>query len=131
MIFTLTSAALIYNDDGHILLKKDPNRGWELPGGHINENESLKKAAIREVKEETGFDVNIHSFSGISFEQSKAVFNYFWTGKIIGGKPILNSESLEISFFSYQQALSIMTSTDFKYELILCVKVPGFFITLN
>ncbi|WYP27805.1 NUDIX hydrolase [Alkalihalobacillus sp. FSL W8-0930] len=131
MLFIFTSAAFIYNDDGHILLKKDPKRGWELPGGHVNNNESLKRAAIREVKEETGFNVEIHSFCGMSHEQSKAVCNYFWKGIVISGEPTLNSESLDIRFFSYTEALSVITNSDFREELIYCVEVPGFLLTLN
>ena len=30
-------------------------RGWELPGGRIETSESIKEAAIRELKEETGY----------------------------------------------------------------------------
>ena len=57
-------------DQGHILLAYDPrphpfhyyelNRHfYDLPGGHIEFQESAENALIREIKEETGLDAEI------------------------------------------------------------------------
>lgn len=49
--------------DGSILLVKRstaPFKGyWALPGGKVNADESVEQAIVREVKEETGLDVEI------------------------------------------------------------------------
>ena len=47
-------------EDGHILLLNqdtDSGRSWSLPGGKLEDGETLAEAFIREMKEETGLDV--------------------------------------------------------------------------
>lgn len=39
------------------MLIKGPSRGWEMPGGIVGEGKSLKDAAVREPKEESGIDI--------------------------------------------------------------------------
>ncbi|RLG61733.1 NUDIX hydrolase [Candidatus Geothermarchaeota archaeon] len=59
-------AALIINDEGEILLIKrgaEPGKGlWSIPGGAVELGENLHDALVREVKEETGLDIEPLSF---------------------------------------------------------------------
>lgn len=55
----LSAATVVLNDNNQILLLKGPRRGWELPGGQVEEGESLSDAAVRETKEETGIDIEM------------------------------------------------------------------------
>lgn len=43
----ISAATIVLNDQKEILLIKGPRRGWEMPGGIVEEGESLKDAAIR------------------------------------------------------------------------------------
>ena len=48
------------NGLGVILIeRKNPPHGWALPGGFVDDGESLEKAARREAREETSLDVKL------------------------------------------------------------------------
>ena len=52
------SGVLLFNESGHLLIVKPSYKEyWSLPGGVVDDNESPRKAAIREVKEEIGIDL--------------------------------------------------------------------------
>ena len=47
-----------FDDDG-FMMTRHRDRGWEMPGGHVEEGESCRDAAVREFSEETGMDVDV------------------------------------------------------------------------
>ena len=51
--------AIIINDKDEILLIKHNVGHWAFPKGHVENNETDKLCALREIKEETNLDVNI------------------------------------------------------------------------
>ena len=58
------SVQLLLENQNKILLMKRKNTGYEdgkysLPGGHVEANEEIRKALVREAKEEIGIDINI------------------------------------------------------------------------
>ena len=56
-------AAVIWNSRGDVLLirrAKEPRKGqWSLPGGKLEFGETLLEGVLREVREETGLEVEI------------------------------------------------------------------------
>ena len=58
--------AIVPNDQGKLLLvHKTDNDLWALPGGAMDVGESMADTVVREVKEETGIDVEVTGVVGI------------------------------------------------------------------
>ena len=64
---TLTNLCMVQDGSRVLILdRKNPDwRGWTFPGGHVEQNESLTDAVIREVQEETGLTVSSPRLCGV------------------------------------------------------------------
>ena len=64
----VTVDALIVKNNSVLLVKRkfNPCSGlWALPGGYLDDNETVEDAVLRETKEETGIDAKIVSLFGV------------------------------------------------------------------
>jgi ADP-ribose pyrophosphatase YjhB (NUDIX family) len=63
----LIAVDVIIEIDGRIVLieRKNYPPGWAIPGGFVDVGESVEAAAIREMREETGLDVELTDLLGV------------------------------------------------------------------
>jgi ADP-ribose pyrophosphatase YjhB (NUDIX family) len=101
--------AVACNEAGEILLiHKTDNDRWALPGGGVDVGESAPAAAVRETKEETGFDVEVTGLVGLYTNPDHVMayddgevrqqFSICFTARITGGELRTSSESKEVAF---------------------------------
>jgi 8-oxo-dGTP diphosphatase len=117
----VSAATIVLNDQNEILLIKGPRRGWEMPGGQVEEGESLKDAAIRETLEESGIEIEVVKFCGVFQNVSASICNTLFLARPVGGKPTTSSESLEVGFFPIEKALEMVTWKNFKQRIEYCL----------
>ena len=58
--FQVTVGAVVINEEGRVLLLKHvfrPGSGWGIPGGFLEKGEQPEEAVRRELREETGLEV--------------------------------------------------------------------------
>lgn len=56
-------ACTLMGEGGRVLFVEHPERGWEIPGGHIEPGEAPDDAMLRELLEETGLEGVIQSWN--------------------------------------------------------------------
>jgi len=54
---TIGTRVALFDADKVLLIKHSYIPGWHFPGGGVDPGETIEEAAIREVREETGYDV--------------------------------------------------------------------------
>ena len=126
MIEEYSAGGIIFKDPGEqlkiLLIKnaalRDPTKAyWGFPKGHLEQNESAEQAAVREVKEETGLDVELIE----KIDDEHYIFTHPQKGKIskkvtlflmrhLGGEEkALETELLELGWFSADDALELLS----------------------
>ena len=105
----IDTRAAIFKDD-KILLTHENNGTWAMPGGWCDVLESVASNTIKEVKEETGLDVETIKIISIQDrnKHNKPIYAYgvckiFVLCNVIGGEFIENIETTEIKYFSLDE----------------------------
>ncbi len=108
----LNCAGALIIRDGKILFQRRTDNGqWGLIGGLVEMNETYEEAAIREIWEETGLEVQLDSFLGIFHNHNMVwsngdaahVISAMYTASIVSGEPRIDEESYELKFFAREE----------------------------
>lgn len=86
LLWPPTSATALIEEDGEILALRFGD-SYELPGGIVKAGETLKEGCRREVKEETGYDVEIGELLDVrTSHEGNGGHHFFFSAEITGGE---------------------------------------------
>ncbi|HAM79699.1 NUDIX hydrolase [Ornithinibacillus bavariensis] len=99
--------AVVFHNGRLLMVKENTDNKWALPGGWADIGLSPSEVAIKEVKEESGYDVRAVKMLGVLDKKcylhppsAYHVYKIFIQCKIIGGHPKIGLETSQIGFFS-------------------------------
>ncbi|MTI70544.1 MAG: NUDIX hydrolase [Firmicutes bacterium] len=61
----VATGGIIFNNNIEVLLIKNPRKGWEYSGGIVENGETVIQGLKREIKEESGVEIDIINMVGI------------------------------------------------------------------
>ena len=124
----LDTRAVIFKDD-KILLVKENNGTWSLPGGWVDVLESVASNTVKETKEETGLDVIPKRIIAIQDrnKHNKPTYAYgickiFVLCEVIGGKFEKNIETTETDYFSLDELPLLAEAKTNAEQIEMCFK---------
>src|SRR4051794_31877661 len=86
---SVSVAAVIVNDQGQVLMTQRRDNGhWEPPGGVLELDESILDGLRREVREETGLDIEPEQLTGVYKNMPRGIVALVFRAHVVGGTPL-------------------------------------------
>ena len=136
-VHTLSAAGLVQRGD-EVLLIKNPRRGWEFPGGLVEQGESVMQALEREIWEETGVRAKVTAFVGaysnmtlkegygeLAGTMLPTSINLTFLCEYESGELRTSDESLEVRWVRREEAEDMITFPPFKRRLADMLNYDG------
>lgn len=109
-----SAVAVVQREDQRVLLIHKVDNGlWALPGGGHDPGESISQTVVREVKEETGYDVEVQALTGIYTNPNHVMayddgevrqqFSIAFRARLLGGELRTSSESSEVVWLTVDE----------------------------
>lgn len=122
-----TRAAIFQGEK--ILMVKENDGLWSLPGGWVDVNQTIKTNTIKEVKEESGLDIKVIRIISL-LDRNKyntPIYAYnvckvFVLCEKTGGSFQPNIETLESNYFSLNELPPLALDKNTKEQIELCFK---------
>jgi 8-oxo-dGTP diphosphatase len=106
---SVSVAAAIVDEDGKLLaVRRRDNGHWEPPGGILELDETIQAGLVREVREETGLEVEPQALSGVYKNMRRGIVALVFRCRIIGGEPHSTAEAEQVSWLSPDEVHDLM-----------------------
>ena len=91
---SVSVAGVVVDEAGRaLLIQRRDNHRWEPPGGVLEVGESIDDGLRREVREETGLDVEPTMLTGVYKNMKRGIIALEFRCRITGGEPSVSDET--------------------------------------
>lgn len=98
---SVSVAAVITDDHGRALvIQRADNGHWEPPGGVLELGETIEDGLRREVREETGLDIEVGPLTGIYKNMTRGIIALVFLTRITGGDLHITDEARDFRWVS-------------------------------
>ena len=113
---TVAAGMLVQRGD-QVLLVRTPRRGWEFPGGQIEEGESVLDGVVREVLEEAGVVATVERLVGVysNLSGSRVIFDFL--GSWQSGEAVAGDETIATAWVSKAAAEEMIERPGYRQRL--------------
>jgi 8-oxo-dGTP diphosphatase len=107
---SVSVGGIVVDDHGRaLLIRRLDNRRWEPPGGVLELGEAIHDGLRREVREETGLDVEPIALSGVYKNMPRGIIALVFLCKITGGALATNEEVTDFRWVTPSEAPRLMS----------------------
>ena len=122
----LDTRAAIFRED-KILLVKENNGKWSLPGGWVDVNVSVKENTVKEVWEEAGLRVTADRVIAVQDREkhNRPIYAYkickvFVLCSVLGGEFHANSETTDSGYFGLEELPELAGEKNTREQIEMC-----------
>jgi 8-oxo-dGTP diphosphatase len=111
--YRISIKALVLDEQGKLLLTREDNGWWELPGGGLDHGEDIRKGLAREIKEEMGLEVTFmaqtpsYFFTFVAEKSKQWMSNVVYEVKLKDLDFTPSDECQEIRFVTKEEAKAL------------------------
>lgn len=113
---------IVPQDGKYLFIQERQERAyglWNIPAGHVDKDETIEHAAIRETQEETGYAVELDEEIAIYHEAATRPVKHAYRAHIVSGKAITSSdEILQVKWLSYAEIKALYDEGKIRSEWV-------------
>ena len=102
------AAAVVRDDDRVLAIQRRDNTHWEPPGGVLELDETIEDGLRREVREETGIEVEVESLTGVYKNMELGVVALVFRCRPLDGEATPTREAIAVDWLSRPEVVKRM-----------------------